>query len=124
MARTKSRGKPMPRCLPIRFLLALLTASLPATAWSQSQGARGKDVVLPAGVPAKVARVLRQVDRTGKAPSGYVGGRHFGNFENRLPKDDARGRSIKYQEWDVNPKISGKNRGPERLVTGSDGAAY
>ena len=32
----------------------------------------------------------------------------------RLPRRDKRGKSIKYQEWDVNPKIQGKNRGAER----------
>ena len=33
-------------------------------------------------------------------------------------------RAIAYQEWDVNPKVEGVNRGTERLVTGSDGSAY
>lgn len=55
---------------------------------------------------------------------GYVGGRHFGNFEKRLPQNDASGRRIHYREWDVNPLQPGVNRGPERLVTGSDGSAY
>ena len=31
---------------------------------------------------------------------------------------------IDYQEWDLNPKTQGKNRGTERLITGSDGKAY
>lgn len=31
---------------------------------------------------------------------------------------------IKYQEWDVNPKIEGRNRGVERLVTGNDDRAW
>ncbi|MGO9868230.1 MAG: ribonuclease domain-containing protein [Rhodomicrobium sp.] len=29
-----------------------------------------------------------------------------------------------YQEWDVNPRVPGVNRGAQRLVTGSDGSAY
>jgi len=53
-----------------------------------------------------------------------VGGRHFGNFERRLPERDLQGRAIKYREWDVKPKRAGVNRGPERLVTGSDGSAW
>ena len=68
--------------------------------------------------------MLRHVDEFDEAPRGYQGGRHFGNFENRLPKRDRRGKFIKYREWDVNPRIPGKNRGPERLVTGSDTSAW
>jgi guanyl-specific ribonuclease Sa len=79
---------------------------------------------LPAGVPAKVAKVLKYIDEHDKAPEGYEGGRTFGNFEGLLPKKDARGKALKYREWDVNPKVPGKNRGPERLVTGSDGSAH
>jgi len=79
---------------------------------------------LPKGVPDKVARVLEHIDKYGRAPKGYVGGRTFGNRERRLPRRDQAGKPIRYQEWDVNPKIRGKNRGAERLVTGSDGTAY
>ena len=55
---------------------------------------------------------------------GYEGGRTFGNFERNLPMSDGQGRRIRYREWDVNPLRPGVNRGPERLVTGSDGSAY
>ena len=55
---------------------------------------------------------------------GYVGGRRFGNFEHHLDDKDAQGKRIQYQEWDVNRKQQGKNRGAERLVTGSDGKAW
>ncbi|WP_338874009.1 ribonuclease domain-containing protein [Spirosoma sp. SC4-14] len=75
-------------------------------------------------VPDKVLKVLEYVRRYGRAPDGYVGGRTFGNFEGHLPKQDASGQRIRYQEWDVNPKIQGKNRGTERLITGSDNHAY
>jgi ribonuclease T1 len=75
-------------------------------------------------VPTKALKVLKYVRENGVAMDGYVGGRKFGNYENLLPKKDASGRKINYQEWDVNPKIQGKNRGAERLVTGSDGKAY
>ena len=58
------------------------------------------------------------------AMDNYEGGRTFGNFERRLPQTDDMGRRLKYREWDVNPLRPGVNRGPERLVTGSDGTAY
>ncbi|MDZ7898861.1 MAG: ribonuclease domain-containing protein [Arcicella sp.] len=75
-------------------------------------------------VPTKALKVLKYVRENGVAMDGYVGGRRFGNYENLLPKKDVSGRKINYQEWDVNPKIRGKNRGAERLITGSDGEAY
>jgi ribonuclease T1 len=82
-------------------------------------------VDIPTGdVPTKALKVLKYAREHGVAMDGYVGGRRFGNFENLLPKKDASGRKIHYQEWDVNPKIQGKNRGTERLITGSDGKAY
>jgi ribonuclease T1 len=75
-------------------------------------------------IPAKVFEVLAYV-RQNKGPmDGYVGGRRFGNFENHLPRQDASGQRIDYQEWDVNPKLKGRNRGTERLITGSDGRAW
>ncbi|WP_020468991.1 dienelactone hydrolase family protein [Zavarzinella formosa] len=82
-----------------------------------------KGPVAPKGVPDKAMKMLAHVDQHGDAPDGYEGGRTFGNFEKRLPADD-KGRKIKYREWDVNPLRPGVNRGPERLVTGSDGSAY
>lgn len=79
---------------------------------------------LPVGVPDKAIKVLQHVDDHDRAMDGYEGGRHFGNFEGRLPSADRNGRRIRYREWDVNPLRPGVNRGPERLVTGSDGSAY
>lgn len=75
-------------------------------------------------IPAKVYTLLAYIRANGRAPEGYVGGRRFGNFENHLPRQNPDGESIRYQEWDVNPKVQGQNRGAERLVTGSDGRAY
>ncbi len=54
--------------------------------------------------------VYTYVLRTGRAPEGYVGGRVWENREHRLPPGGH------YQEYDVNPKVRGKNRGPERIV--------
>ncbi len=75
-------------------------------------------------IPQKVYDVLKYIKENGEAPDGYVGGRKFGNYEKQLPQKDENGRRINYQEWDVNPKQQGRNRGVERLVTGSDGKAY
>ena len=41
-----------------------------------------------------------------------------------LPKTDANGKQITYREYDVHPKPSTGTRGTERIVRGSDGAAY
>jgi ribonuclease T1 len=76
------------------------------------------------GVPNKVLEVLDHVNKTHEAIDGYVGGRKFKNLEGLLPKKSSDGRRINYQEWDVNPKMEGRNRGAERLVTGDDGSAY
>ena len=91
---------------------------------SENRVETDKSDISTGNVPNKALRVLKYVRENGEAMSGYVGGRRFGNFENLLPKKDASGRKIDYQEWDVNPKMQGKNRGAERLITGSDGKAY
>jgi guanyl-specific ribonuclease Sa len=79
-------------------------------------------------VPRKVLQVLEYVEKNSHAPDGYEGGRTFLNLGNggdqSLPNFDANANPIKYKEWDVNPHVPGKNRGAERLVTGSDGRAY
>jgi len=75
-------------------------------------------------IPPKVREVLAYVREHKRAPTGYVGGRRFGNYENLLPKTTPKGQRILYQEWDVNPRKEDQNRGAERLVTGSDGRAW
>jgi ribonuclease T1 len=75
-------------------------------------------------IPAKVYKVLAYI-RENKAPmNGYVGGRNFGNRERVLPQKDTNGRRMKFQEWDVNPKKNGKNRGVERIITAENGQAW
>ena len=81
-------------------------------------------VVGPSGVPEYVMDVLERVEAEGKPFKSYVGGRTFQNREKRLPKTGNDGKKLKYKEWDVHKKVKGKNRGAERLVTGSDGSAY
>jgi guanyl-specific ribonuclease Sa len=74
--------------------------------------------------PKYVLEVLNHVRRNGQAPDGYVGGREFQNREKHLPAKAPDGKKIRYSEWDVQPKVQGQNRGPERLVTGSDHSAW
>ena len=75
-------------------------------------------------IPQNAIKVLKSIRENGETFDGYVGGRKFGNYEGLLPKKDKNGQKINYREWDIYPKIQGKNRGAERLVTGSDGKAY
>lgn len=74
--------------------------------------------------PSYAIEVLQYIRRNGEAPEGFVGGREFMNKEKKLPQRDASNQKIRYSEWDVHPKVKGQNRGPERLVTGSDHSAY
>lgn len=75
-------------------------------------------------IPSKAVLVLNLIRQNNHAPEGYEGGRHFGNFEHNLPEYDAAGNKLQYQEWDIQPKVQGKNRGAQRIVTGSDGRAW
>lgn len=79
-------------------------------------------------VPARAKEALEYIDAHHRAPEGYEGGRTFHNLGegggHPLPITDGGGRPIRYQEWDIYPKRAGRNRGAERLVTGSDGSAY
>lgn len=75
-------------------------------------------------IPKKVYEIRDFIKINGVAKEGYVGGRKFKNLENILPKTDESGQKIFYQEWDVNPKKKGRNRGKERLITSSNGKAY
>src|SRR5262249_26789877 len=78
-------------------------------------------------VPRQAAAVLEYIDQNDRAPDGYEGGRTFMNLardgEQSLRRTDAQGNTIQYREWDVHRKVQGRNRGAERLVTGSDHSA-
>lgn len=75
-------------------------------------------------IPQKVYVVLQYIRANHHAMEGHVGGRVFTNREKIVPNADTHGAPIHYQEWDVNPKIQGQNRGSERILTGSDGRAW
>lgn len=80
------------------------------------------------GVPDRAYATLREID-AGRWPDsadapGTKGGDRWMNRGGDLPARDAAGKPITYQEWDVNPKQRNRNRDAERIVTGSDGAAW
>ena len=58
----------------------------------------------------KAAMILDAVQkRHGDPLPGYVGGKTFHNRERKLPFG-------RYREYDVHPKVPGRNRGAERVV--------
>jgi ribonuclease T1 len=75
-------------------------------------------------IPQKALDVLKYIKQNGKAMPGYVGGRVFSNREKLLPQTDDNGNNMQYNEWDVNPKVEGQNRGTQRLVTSRNGRAW
>lgn len=75
-------------------------------------------------IPPKVYEVLQYIKANHHPMPGYVGGSVFSNREKILPQEDSAGNPVQYQEWDVNPKVQGENRGTERIVTGSDGRSW
>ena len=75
-------------------------------------------------VPQKALEVLAYIRKYSEAPDGYVGGRTFQNRERLLPQKDEFGEKINYREWDIYPKIKGRNRGAERLVSSDESAYY
>lgn len=75
-------------------------------------------------IPEAAYSTWEFIQKHNKARKGYVGGRTFRNFEQLLPKVSGANKKLRYREWDIYPKVSGKNRGAERLVTSSEGWAY
>jgi guanyl-specific ribonuclease Sa len=110
-----------------------ITAGATVSARASVRGSN-PPATLPARPPAsapvttKARYVLAVVDATGRGPAGYVGGRQFMNDQRggttALPHRDAEGRTVSYHEYDVNPRTQGVDRGPQRLVVGSDGSAF
>lgn len=112
----------------VKRLLILIFAALAFLGSGPLNAQCHPKTLAPSQIPREAKLVLAQVRATGQSFPGYVGGRRFGNYgsqgEQKLPVSDARGKRITYQEWDIYPKIEGHNRGPERLVTGSDGRGW
>lgn len=74
--------------------------------------------------PPYVFETLEYILEHNEAPDGYVGGRVFQNREGLLPETNPSGKRYEYREWDVHPKMPGKNRGAERLVISNEQDAY
>lgn len=79
-------------------------------------------------VPNEARRVLAEVrKRKGANLRGYRGQAVYRNdpkpYTQRLPTHDHSG-TITYKEYDLFPKAKGIDRGPHRLVVGSNGRAY
>lgn len=91
---------------------------------SQDYGAKAKVLEKNGQVPDYVIEILTYIRINNKAPANYLGGRRFYNREKRLPGLNEQNEMIYYQEWDVHKKETGKNRGPERLITSVDKAYY
>ena len=92
----------------------------PENTATQNQGGENSN----SEIPQKVYDVLKYIRANHHALDGYVGGRVFTNREKIVPQADDQRNLIDYQEWDVNPKVEGQNRGTERILTGSDGRAW
>lgn len=99
-------------------------AVTPAPPQERIAGSENREPAGDQQAPRYVKDILRYVRANGTVPEGYVGGREFQNREKRLPAQTPEGKRIRYSEWDVHPKVKGQNRGPERLVTGSDRSAW
>jgi ribonuclease T1 len=86
--------------------------------------APGEGASVPPAAPeapalGRARQVLAAIEERGGEPlPGYVGGREFHNRERRLPPG-------RYREYDVHPRVPGRDRGPERLVVDrTAGRAY
>ena len=100
------------RALAGALLLVLLAGLLGAAVAEPPSLRLAQATVAPpwAEVPQKARDVLAEIEkRHGEPPPGYVGGRVFQNRERQLPRGS-------YREYDVNPKVRGRDRGPERIV--------
>lgn len=118
------RSRPVLRCLTGWLLSAFLLLTPGCKKNAPTPESAPSVPPTTEAAPDYAWRVLRYVKTHSEAPPGYVGGRTFQNLEKLLPQKSAAGKTIRYREWDVFPKTPGKNRGPERIVTGSDGSAY
>jgi ribonuclease T1 len=78
----------------------------PPTAGPEASPTRDAAAAAIERARALVADIAR---RHGEPPPGHVGGRAFRNREGRLPPG-------RYREYDVHPQVSGRGRGPERVV--------
>ena len=111
-------------CLTGLLSLLSLSACSPQTPPPPATRAQVAQVQPRDPIPVYARDTLAYIRQHAFAPPGYVGGRIYGNYEGQLPRYNSRRKRIEYREWDVRPKAEGRNRGAERLVTGSDGRVW
>ncbi|RMI31769.1 ribonuclease domain-containing protein [Nocardia stercoris] len=80
------------------------------------------------GVPDRAYVTLAEID-AGRWPGsanapGTHGGDPWMNRSGQLPRTDPSGKTLSYQEWDVNPKRPGQTRDAQRIITDNIGDAY
>jgi ribonuclease T1 len=106
------------------LLSALSTSALAAQSVEHRSRASWTERAAESDVPPYASETLEYIQEYHAPPPGYEGGRVFGNYARTLPMQDRAGHKIRYQEWDVKPHVEHRNRGPERIITGSDGRAW
>jgi ribonuclease T1 len=111
----RSGAPPAPGAVTGEASAPAATASTASKSASQSGRPGSPD---PAAL-AQARDVLAAIEaRHGQPLAGHVGGRVFHNREGQLPAG-------RYREYDVHPRIPGRDRGPERLVINqATGRAY
>ena len=98
------------RLLPVALAILCLLHLVPVVARVAMAAAGTTEVAPDVQVPQKARDMLAQIEkRHGEPPRGYIGGRTFQNRERRLPAGS-------YREYDVNPKVRGRDRGTERII--------
>ncbi|ULA60857.1 MAG: Putative Guanyl-specific ribonuclease Sa [Nitrospira sp.] len=104
---------------PVPHLTSAPAQTPPAADGSVRAGPDPTQREMRDSIPSGARETLKAIEaRHGEPLPGYVGGRNFHNRERVLP----RGR---YREYDVHPKVPGKNRGAERIVINqANGKAY
>ena len=96
------------RLVPFLFSVFVMPAGLSPAAAPRAESFLTQRT--DARVPAAAVEVYRHVLATGRAPAGHVGGRVWNNREHSLPSGG------RYREFDVHPRVRGRNRGPERVI--------
>lgn len=81
-------------------------------------------IIQKKNIPDQAYEVANYVYEFNEAPKGFVGGRKFENRENQLPVYGKNKKKINYREFDIYPKVNGKNRGPHRIVLGDNQKRY
>jgi len=91
-----------------RYAAILMVAALGASPLSSATQRAGRPTTQE--IPQAALDVYYYVLQHHAAPSGHIGGRVWKNREKNLPQGG------NYHEFDVHPKMRGRNRGAERIV--------